>query len=297
MWREVINLVQDPRNLFEVLVLFLILWVTLTLLRGTRGEGMVKTLGLLLAVGFLVLRSVAIGYGLDRLTLVLDAIFQASVVALVVIFQPELRRGLAMRIGQGWLSDNAAASEVIEEVVAACDRMAKNHPPIGALIAFERKDSLKAFVDKGTVVDADVNDNLLVTLFTVGTPLHDGAVIIQNGRIAAAGCFLPNTDNPEVPKHLGTRHRAAIGLSEETDALVIVVSEETGIISVADGGRLDRDFDRETLFAVLQERYLAEERPREDEEDEGVSIRDGSPTPPGTPGKATTRVTRRIVAP
>ena len=295
MWREVVNLVQDPRNLFEVLVLFLLLWVVLTLLRGTRSEGMVKTLGLLLAVGFLVLRSVAIGYGLDRLTLVLDAIFQASVVALVVIFQPELRRGLALRIGQGWLSDDTAATEIIEEVVAACDRMSKSTPaPIGALIALERKDSLKAFVDRGTVVDATVTDNALVTIFTVGTPLHDGAVIIQNGRIAAAGCFLPNTENPDVPKHLGTRHRAAIGLSEETDALVIVVSEETGIVSVAEGGRLERDFDRETLLELLKERYLSLRRAGDDEDDGGGQM---PPTPPSSTGKTTTRVTRRIVAP
>ena len=291
MWREVLNLVQEPKNLFEVLVLFLILWVVLTLLRGTRGEGMVKTLGLLLAVGFLVLRSFAIGYGLDRLTLVLDAIFQASVVALVVIFQPELRRGLALRIGQGWLSDNVAAQAVVEEVASACDRMARSRQ--GALIAFQRKDSLKAFIDRGTAVDADVNENLLVTVFWPGTPLHDGAVIIQNGRIAAAGCFLPNTENPDVPRHLGTRHRAAIGLSEETDALVVVVSEETGIVSVADGGRLQRDFDRETLLALLQERYLSGSPNAEEEGDPERP----PPTPAGTPGKATTRVTRRIVAP
>src|SRR5690606_4462822 len=149
---------------------------------------------------------------LARLTLVLDAIFQASVIALVVIFQPELRRGLALKIGEKWFTQSVPEQQVLEEVANAAVRLSKSKE--GALMAIERKDGLKNYISTGTVIDAEVKADLLVNLFYPGAPLHDGAVIIQNGRIAAAGCFLPLTDNPDISKALGTRHRAAIGLSE-----------------------------------------------------------------------------------
>src|SRR5690606_23645488 len=133
--------------------------------------------------------------------------------------------------------------EVVEEVANAAAKLSK--AKIGALIAIEREDSLKEYVASGTSCDAEVRADLLRTIFYVGTPLHDGAVIIQKGRLAAAGCFLPLTDNPAIPKSLGTRHRAGIGLSEAEDAMVVIVSEETGTISFAEGGRLHRELDRD----------------------------------------------------
>jgi diadenylate cyclase len=218
---------------------------------------MVKVLAIVLAVAYLLGRTVALQYELKRLTLVLDAIFQASVVALVVIFQPELRKGLALKIGSRFLSDNQGNEEIIPEVVSAATRLAK--AKIGALIVLERRDTLKEYVGTGTRLDAEVKGDLLRTVFYPGTPLHDGAVIIQGGRMTAAGCFLPLTDNPAVPKALGTRHRAGIGLSEAEDGIVVIVSEETGAISLAEGGVLHRDLDRDGLVALLERLYLQRE--------------------------------------
>lgn len=305
MLRELWRLFQDPTNLSEVLILSILLFGLLTFLRGTRGEGMLKSLGFFLAVGFIVLRGLSQEFELARLTLVLDAIFQASVIALVVIFQPELRRGLALKIGEKWFTQSVPEQQVLEEVASAAARLSKSKE--GALMAIERKDGLKNYISTGTVIDAEVKADLLANIFWPGAPLHDGAVIVQNGRIAAAGCFLPLTDNPDISKALGTRHRAAIGLSEVEDALVVVVSEETGTISLAEGGRLHRELDRESLLQMLKDLYLAT-----DEEEEPPPVPDPTGTNPqvdggaagtgtgshppggGAGGKTTTRHARRI---
>lgn len=300
MLRELLRLFQDPTNLSEVLILAILLFGLLTFLRGTRGEGMLKSLGFFLAVGFIVLRGLSQEFELARLTLVLDAIFQASVIALVVIFQPELRRGLALKIGEKWFTSSIPEQQWLEEVANAAARLSKSKE--GALMAIERKDGLKNYITTGTVLDAEVKADLLANIFWPGAPLHDGAVIIQNGRIAAAGCFLPLTDNPDISKALGTRHRAALGLSEAEDALVVVVSEETGIISLAEGGRLHRELDRESLLQMLKDLYLTPEEESEEaplgevppaEGAGGQTTLGGGPTPsPG--GKTTTRHQRRV---
>lgn len=301
MLRELLRLFTDPTNLSEVLILSILLFGLLTFLRGTRGEGMLKSLGFFLAVGFIVLRGLSQEFELARLTLVLDAIFQASVIALVVIFQPELRRGLALKIGEKWFTQSVPEQQVLEEVASAAVRLSKSKE--GALMAIERKDGLKNYISTGTVLDAEVKADLLVNLFYPGAPLHDGAVIIQNGRIAAAGCFLPLTDNPDISKALGTRHRAAIGLSEVEDALVVVVSEETGTISLAEGGRLHRELDRESLLQMLKDLYLAtddDEEPAPTPEPPleggpaGTATGSHPPGGGGGGGKTTTRHARRI---
>ncbi len=293
MWRELEKL-RDLGNIAEVLILALLIFALLTFLRGTRGEGMLKTLAAVLAVSYLGLRTIALSGEFERLTLVLDAIFQASVIALVVIFQPELRRGLALKIGNRFLPSELPGQEIVLEVVNAAVRLSKTK--IGALIVLERRNSLKAHVPTGTIVDAEVKAELLRSIFYVGTPLHDGAVIIQKGRIAAAGCFLPLTDNPAVPKALGTRHRAAIGLSEVEDALVLVVSEETGSISLAEGGILHRDLDREALIDLLDRLYLSPVEEDDDERsDAGVPGSDSEDGTESTKGKGTSRVERRKV--
>jgi diadenylate cyclase len=300
MWREFVRLTQDPARMFEVSVLALLLWGVLTFLRGTKGEGMLKSLGIVLAVAFIFLRGLAVEWELDRLALVLDAVFQASVIALVVIFQPELRKGLALRIGEKWLRTPIAGQAVVDELVNAAMLMGQHR--VGALIAIERTDSLKNYVPKGTVIDAEVKARLLRTIFWPGTPLHDGAVIIQNGRLAAAECYLPLTDRDDLPKSLGTRHRAAIGLSEAEDAVVLVVSEETGYISLCERGRIHRDLDRERLTTLLTEHYLTQVEQLNDDEpapQQAAGTETGSvPKPKTTASTAsTTRVTRRPVAP
>jgi diadenylate cyclase len=291
VWRELEKL-RDLGNIAEVLILALLIFALLTFLRGTRGEGMLKTLAAVLAVSYLGLRTIALSGEFERLTLVLDAIFQASVIALVVIFQPELRRGLALKIGNRFLPSELPGQEIVLEVVNAAVRLSKTK--IGALIVLERRNSLKAHVPSGTLIDAEVKAELLRSIFYVGTPLHDGAVIIQKGRVAAAGCFLPLTDNPAVPKALGTRHRAAIGLSEVEDALVLVVSEETGSISLAEAGILHRDLDREALSEMLDRLYLSPVE-ADDEDRAEATAPEGENTPEAGKGKTTSRVERRKV--
>ena len=308
MLREFLRLFTDLSSLVEVLILSAFLFGLLSFLRGTRGEGMLKSLGFFLAVGFILLRGVAQEWQLQRLTLVLDAIFQASVIALVVIFQPELRRGLALKIGERWFQSVETDQNVLEEVANAAARLSKSKE--GALIAIERTDGLKQYIQSGTVFDAAVKADLLANIFWPGAPLHDGAVIIQGGRISAAGCFLPLTDNPDISKMLGTRHRAALGLSEAEDALVVVVSEETGTISLAEGGRLHRDLDRESLLAMLADLSRPADGPDGDLLGQGPD-RDPPPSDPnlgggmsgdsrgpgslGGGGRQTTRLTRKIV--
>ena len=142
-------------------------------------------------------------------------------------------------------------SALIEELIRAVSNLSKEK--IGALIAIEREISLGTYVEGGVFIDAEVKADLIDTVFWPGSALHDGAIVIQNERIAAAGCLFPLTENPEISKRLGTRHRAAIGLTEETDAVTVVVSEETGNISVGVRGHLERDLDRDSLRRILRE--------------------------------------------
>ena len=174
--------------------------------------------------------------------------------AVVIIFQPEIRRVLE-HIGRTTFDDihnNQTIEDrnrIIGEIVTAVSNLAETKT--GALLAIEQGTGLGDVFDSGTILDAEVTANLLENIFVVNTPLHDGATIIRNGRIYASGCVLPLTNNNAINKKLGTRHRAAIGLSEISDALVIVVSEETGVISLAANGRLTRNYDKEKLRSIL----------------------------------------------
>lgn len=283
MLRELLSLFDDWRNPVEVVILFFLVFGLLTFLRGTRGEGILKGLGAFLIFSFVGLLGIARVFQFERLEFLLDSIFRTSVIALVVIFQPELRRGL-VKIVQIPFSEALPESRVVEEVSNAAVRLAKLK--VGALIALERQTGLKVFTENAVRLDAEVKAELLYIIFFPGSPLHDGAVVIQNGRIAAAGCLFPLTDNPEVSKALGTRHRAGIGLSEETDALVVICSEETGTISLAEGGRLHRDLDKEQLQDLLRKLYLQDETTGE------VALDDTTITPPSQ----TTTVTREKVS-
>ncbi len=186
-----------------------------------------------------------------------------GVLVLVVLFQPELRK-LLERVGSSAFMNIFGKAEVsremelaINETISACEDMSRSRT--GALIIFEREIKLDDTLKTGTTVNADLNSEMLKNIFFPNTPLHDGAVIIRDGRIAAAGCILPNSSNPNISKELGTRHRAGIGMSEVSDAVVIVVSEETGSISVAVDGMLKRHLAHDTFEKILRNELMPED--------------------------------------
>jgi diadenylate cyclase len=248
----------------EILVLFLVFYALLRFVRGTRGAGVLKGVIIIFAVVFVALLTTTEQLGLLRITGLLQWLLQFSILALIVVFMPEIRHGL-LKLGQSPIFRvfmPPPSHGVIEEVVTAAHRMHRTNT--GALIALEREVSLNQYVEGGVPLNADVTSELIETVFYSGSALHDGAIIIRNERLVAASCLFPLTENPEISKSMGTRHRAAIGLTEETDAICIVVSEETGRISLAVRGRMSTDLDREALEKALAELYVRDEQPRED---------------------------------
>lgn len=232
----------------EIAILWVFYYGLLVFFRGTVAVQVLR--GALVVLGLFVLTE---ALGLQVLHWLLTHLVAISVIALLIVFQPELRRGLA-RIGGEPLFRLAQPKEaVIDEVLNAATTMA--HKKMGAIIAIERQTRLRPYTESGILLDSAVTSELLVTLFTSPAPLHDGGVIIAQGRVLAAACLFPLTQDPRVSKTLGTRHRAALGLSEETDALVLVVSEATGSISLAVRGELSRDLDRDSLIQALRELY------------------------------------------
>jgi diadenylate cyclase len=248
---EVVLKVWKP--IIEILILWYAIYVLLLFIKGTRTEQVLKGLALLMIAFFITQK-----LELDVINWILRNIFAIFVIAFLIIFQPELRRGLA-RLGQSpFFSLFIKEEQVIYEVVKASAALARKK--IGALIALEREMGLRTYVESGVALDSKVSSEVIMTIFMPNTPLHDGGLIISEDRIVAAGCLFPLTDNPKVSKTLGTRHRAAIGLTEETDAIVIVVSEETGIISLALGGRMTRNLDDKKLIKFLKSFYSPQKR-------------------------------------
>ncbi|MHC4779441.1 MAG: diadenylate cyclase CdaA [Planctomycetota bacterium] len=240
------------KAILEISLIFVVIYTVLTFLKGTRGAGILKGLALIFGVAAVIVLVITQTLELRRIDFLLKEFFTISMFLLIIIFQPELRRAL-MRLGQNPFVSVFLKKEmvVIEEIVVATNRLAKDK--IGALLAIEREIGLGSFIEGGVYIDAEMSADLIDAIFWPGSALHDGAIIVQNGRIAAAGCLFPLTDNPEVSKRLGTRHRAAIGLTEETDAITVVVSEETGKISLGVRGHLEQNLDREALRKVLRE--------------------------------------------
>jgi len=238
----------------EILVLTLMIYAVLRFLRGSRGAGILKGLGVVVVVGLIGVLFLARFLELN----VIGAIASEGVAifsfALLVIFQPEVRRAL-VRLGQSPLFGFFARShkEVTNHLIDAVATMSREK--IGALIAIEREVGLRSYAEGGVRLDAEVSSSLLVSIFFPKTPLHDGAVIIQSDRVVAAGCLFPLTENVDVGSGLGTRHRAAIGVTEDSDALAIVVSEETGDVSIALKGQMTRDLDPEGLRMILRSLY------------------------------------------
>ena len=238
------------KDLIDILLVALILYRILLLIRGTLGFHVAAGLAVL-AVFFYTIRVVH----LRIMYWILANLFSYSVFALIVLYQNEIRRGLA-HIGRNpffrYLPEQPNQA-IYEEVVQAAATLASKR--IGALIVLEREIGLRDYIESGIRLDAILTYDLLINIFIPNTPLHDGACIIQGRRIAAAVCFLPLTVNPEFSKALGTRHRAAIGITEQTDAVVIVVSEETGSISGVVGGEITTRMDVKKLTAFLHQAY------------------------------------------
>jgi diadenylate cyclase len=238
------------RDVLDIVLVSLILYRVLLLLRGTKAAKML--VGLLLLLFASVLSRYLRLYTLDWL---LQSFWAYIVIALIVIFQPEVRRALARMGEASFLPAFTSAEELksLEEIVRASISLANRK--IGALIVIQRETKLKDFVELGTPLDARVSKELLMSIFHPSSPIHDGAVVIRGNRVIAAGCFLPVAPSTRISKALGTRHRAALGLTEETDAVVIIVSEETGQISMSLNGRLETHLDMGTLRDMLTDLF------------------------------------------
>ena len=253
------------RDVIDILAIALIVFGVFRLIRDTRAVQLMK--GMLLLLTVYILSSI---FNLMMLSTLLRAIFEASVVIIAVIFQPEIRKALE-QVGKNknWRKYFKAFSKysksdewertVRKSIVDSADTaMIFSRSRTGALLVFEREVRLSDIAATGTVVDAETSVALFGNIFFNKAPLHDGASIIRDGKLFAAGCILPLTGNKYVDINLGTRHRAALGISEQSDAVVLVVSEETGVISLAVDGVLTRDYTRETLIKKLNELLLDE---------------------------------------
>jgi diadenylate cyclase len=227
------------RDLVQVAILAVVIFALLRLLSKTRGSGLVRGLGLVVVGLFLAAQVVIASFDLTELGKVLDYSLTTVLVGLLVIFQPELRRGL-MLLGrsQVWRYFVPHSHPIADKLADAAEALSRER--VGALIAIQREVGLAPYIETGERIDGELSPALVRTIFSPRSPLHDGAVILSNGRIAAAGCQLPLGQPPDQTRaHMGMRHRAALCLSEETDAIILVVSEETGRISLALAGRLE----------------------------------------------------------
>ena len=271
VFREALNTVWSTLKTFEfkdavdILIVALLFYYLFRLFRQSRSGQLVKGVVILL-----IMFAISAIANLTMVRFILKSVFEFFVIILVVVFQPELRQGLE-RLGRSnktlrnFMNSNNQSPETfvmkaISDVADSCAIFSKSRT--GALIVFERNSLLNEIAGTGTTLNSETSPALLGNIFFNKAPLHDGAMIIREGKILSAGCILPLTKSLDVSPDLGTRHRAAIGLSEECDAVVVVVSEETGNISIALGGRLTRDYNRNTLYDRLVELIIPGENER-----------------------------------
>jgi len=242
----------------EMAVIGIVVYTVLRFLHGTRGARLLRSIMVLTVVGFLVVTVLADMLSLDRLEVLYRPFIWTILLTALVVFQPELRRGL-MRLGETrWRRDRRSQIERVARPIAiACTKLSKNK--IGALIAVERDIGLTGLIEQGVKLDARLSPELLDAIFYPGGALHDLGVIVQRGRVAAASCPFPLGDAEGMDRSIGSRHRAAIGLSLDSDAVMVVVSEETGAISIAENGRLHRHIPPDALLGILK-RYLTRSR-------------------------------------
>jgi diadenylate cyclase len=240
------------KMILEITVFSIGIYLILRFLRRTRGSGVIRGLTLLLGGGVVAFYVMIEALELARLQVVFEAIAAWVVIGLIVIFQPEIRRAI-VHLGDSPIFKRFLKGEThtLQRLLRSVSRMSKDR--VGALIAIEREGSLANMAETGSRLDAEINSYLIEAIFHPGSPLHDGAIVIRGDRIVAAGCVLPVSHSPNLDKRLGTRHRAAVGLTEETDALTLVVSEETGKISAAIGGSLRQNLSLESLEQTVEE--------------------------------------------
>lgn len=260
-WREVFSFnifsISFLINVLDVLVVWYVVYKLIQLVRGTKAIQLFKGVGL-----FIVLRFLAGLIGLRTLSWLMDQVITYGVIAAIVIFQPEIRRGLE-HLGRSPLFKTSKSEKHEDEVMVqsldkAIQYMAKRK--IGALITIERTTGLEEYVETGIALDADITGELLINIFIPNTPLHDGAVIIRDGKIAVSSAYLPLSESLLIPKEFGTRHRAAVGVSEVSDALTIVVSEETGDVSITMNNQLLSGLSREQYLDILNRELVPEEK-------------------------------------
>ena len=242
------------RDVVDIVIVAVVLYKLFTLIKETRAEQLTKGI-----VVLLILTKLSEWAELFTINWILNNAMTVGTLAILIVFQPELRRGLEY-IGRSRFFTKSlieirgeSLSKVVEEIVEAAASLSRQK--IGALIVIERQTGLNEVAETGTRINGLVSSDLLINIFIPNTPLHDGAVIIKDDKIKAAACFLPLTDNTSVSKELGTRHRAALGISERSDSLSIIVSEETGAISVAENRSISRYLDTKTLTQILLDMY------------------------------------------
>lgn len=250
-----------PEVLLELAIIWIVVFALVRFIQGTRAAGAVKGLLLILAVATAAVRVLGGESSFERVAYLYDRVLALVAIGLVVIFQPELRR-LLIRLGEARLF-RASPGELaarVDEVASACAYLSKAR--FGAIIALERTSGLRGLVEGGTPMDAELSARLLQTIFFPGSALHDLAVVVRGQRIVAAGVQLPLAEPEDMPDpSLGSRHRAAVGLTKDSDALVVVVSEETGAIRVAEGGRLSRAYTGDDLAGELRSRLGVSREP------------------------------------
>ena len=242
-------------DIIDILIVAVVVYKLLGLIKQTRAEQLFKGVLLLVVATFL-----SDLFNLHTINWILKGTVALGAVALLGVFQPELRRGLEYLGRSKFVNapfeqmDKEKGKHITSNIVKAIDSFSRDR--VGALIVFERQTNLTDIMESGTIVDAEISDQILGNIFYEGAPLHDGAVIIRDGRVYAAGCVLPLTKNNSISKDLGTRHRAGIGITENSDALTLIVSEETGIISIAEDGQLSRFLDVKTVEKKLLNMYM-----------------------------------------
>lgn len=251
------------KDIIDVGIVSFIIYKMILLVRGTRAVQLLK--GIFVLVGTW---AISTWFNLYTLKWLMNQMFTFGVVSVLIIFQPELRRALE-QLGRGKLfsrtysMERDAVSEQVDGVIKAVQYMASRK--IGALVVFERNTGVSELIESGIQMESRITSELLINIFTPNAPLHDGAVIIRGNQIMAAGCYLPLSENPFISKELGTRHRAAIGVSEVSDAISVVVSEETGQVSLSLNGMIVRDINEESLISKLFEELTPKTSPKSKE--------------------------------
>lgn len=254
-WSDLLTVTNFVR-LLDILVVWFVIYELIILLQGTKAVQLFRGI-----VVIAIVKILSVFIGLDTVSWIMDQIINWGVIALVIIFQPEIRRGLE-HLGRGSIfvrgkRQNEDEERMISELDKAIQYMAKRR--IGALMSIKMDTGLEDYIETGIALDADITGELLINIFIPNTPLHDGAVIIQDNQIKVAAAYLPLSESNLIPKELGTRHRAAVGISEVTDALTIVISEETGEVSITKDNELMRGMTRENYLRYFRQVLLTPE--------------------------------------